>query len=240
MDSLSITFENELIGGSRYEGANFLSLSPMTSRLTFFEKLDKQFESYLYQSFTLILQQNKTLKLTSRPGETQRDFTIRLREATHQKRELEKERLKRSFEKKVQDLEKKITAVENIISRESEQYQERLMDTAISVGSTLLGAFLGGRSARSGVTRAARSASRIRKDKKDIERAREKKLQLENEIAALNKDFEEQLVGIATIPGDEELHAIRITNDGTRRQRDFAHQFNVAGGDHVLQLADAS
>jgi hypothetical protein len=197
IDSLSITFENELIGGSRYEGANFLSPSPMTSRLTFFEKLDKQFESYLYQSFNLTLQQNKTLKLTSRPGETQRDFTIRLREATHQKRELEKERLKRSFEKKVQGLEKKITAAENIISRESEQYQERLMDTAISVGSTLLGAFLGGRSARSGVTRAARSASRIRKDKKDIERAREKKLQLESEIAALNKVFEEQLVGIA-------------------------------------------
>jgi hypothetical protein len=197
IDSLSTTFENELIGGSRHEGANFLAPSPMTSRLTFFEKLDKQFESYLYQSFNLTLQQNKTLKLTSRPGETQRDFTIRLREAAHQKRELEKERLKRSFEKKVQSLEKKITASENIISRESEQYQERMMDTAISLGSTLLGAFLGGRSARSGMTRAARSASRIRKDKQDIERAREKKLQLESEIVTLNKDFEEQLVGIA-------------------------------------------
>jgi len=197
IDSLNVIFKNEFIGGSQYEGASFLSPSPLTSRLTFFEKLDKQFESYLYQSFNLTLQQNKSLKLTSRPGETPRDFTIRLREAAHQKRELEKERLKRSFEKKVQGLEKKIKTAENIISRESEQYQERLMDTAISVGSTLLGAFLGGRSARSGMTRAARSASRIRKDKADIERARAKKVQLNNEIAALNKDFEEQIVKIA-------------------------------------------
>jgi hypothetical protein len=197
IDSLNISYKNELIGGSRDEGASFLSPSPMTSRLTFFEKLDKKFESYLYQSFKLTLLQNKALKLTSQPGESRRDFTIRLRDASHQKRELEKERLKKSFEKKVQSIEKKINAAENVISRENEQYQERLMDTAISVGSTLLGAFLGGRSARSGMTRAARSASRIRKDKADIERARAKKVQLNNEIAALNKDFEGQLVEIA-------------------------------------------
>ena len=197
IDSLSITFNDKLIGGSLNEGASFIQPSPITSRLTFFDKLDKQFESYLYQSFKLILLQNKILKLTSQPGESQRDFTIRLREAAHQKRELEKERLKRSFEKKVQSIEKKIITVENVINRENEQYQERLMDTAISVGSTLLGAFLGGRSARSGMTRAARSASRIRKEKADIERARAKKVQLNNEIAALNKDFEEQIEEIA-------------------------------------------
>ena len=46
----------------------------------------------------------------------------------------------------------------------------------------------------------------------------------------------ESLKGVAAIPGDEELHGVGIANDGSRRQRDFAHDIDVPHRDDIFQL----
>ena len=48
----------------------------------------------------------------------------------------------------------------------------------------------------------------------------------------------ESLVGIATVPGDEELHAVGVADDGTRREDDLPHQFDVPHGDDFFQVTD--
>jgi hypothetical protein len=62
------------------------------------------------------------------------------------------------------------------VAREQSQYQEQKMQTAISVGATVLGAMFGRKLSRAGIgraTSAARGAGRIGRQREDVSRAQD-------------------------------------------------------------------
>jgi hypothetical protein len=92
------------------------------------------------------------------------------------------------------------------VEKRSAQSQQALLDTGISVlGSVLaaatggkgrrrggiLGAFLGGRG--SGSTRAVRSAGRMARSRQDVSHAEETVEAAQEQLAALEREFEEEL-----------------------------------------------
>src|SRR3954471_2662877 len=49
-----------------------------------------------------------------------------------------------------------------------------------------------------------------------------------------------EFVRIAAVPGDEELHAVGVTDDRTGSEDHLAHEFNVPNGYNILQPAERS
>lgn len=160
----------------------------------------KELAAALYQTFTLDLYAAPALKLISQLDEDEETFRVRAAQLLRERRDQEMEKLKTRYAPKVQTLTDQIRRAEERVSREQAQAGHQKMSTAISIGATLLGAFLG-RSARSvgTVGRAAtamKSASRIGKESGDVERAATNLEVLQGRLRDLEAEFESAVAAL--------------------------------------------
>jgi len=203
-------FDGDVLGGSPEEDAAFLGLPSRLLKLRLYDQLDRQYETFVYRNFHFTLWKSNLSKLVSQPGESERDFRIRLGQAMRERRDLETERLRRKFATRVNRLENQLLNAQQRLEKEKADLQQKKMDMAVSVGSTILGAFLGGRRSRSGITRAARSATRMSKEKQDIVKAQEKLARVQEQIQALDEQFqrESELIAQKFDPMSETLQQV--------------------------------
>jgi hypothetical protein len=151
----------------------------------------------LYQTARLKLMRSDELKLSSQPGESEGDFRARLDHAVRESRDLAVEKLRAKYESQVVSLKDRIQRAEDRVAREQAQYSQQKMQSAISIGATVLGALFG-RSLRSvgNVGRAStaiRSATRIGREKEDVDRADEGLDVLKQRLAALQAECEQEV-----------------------------------------------
>lgn len=110
---------------------------------------------------------------------------------------------------------------EQAIERESEQAKASKMQTAISFGTAILGAFLGRKAvsatSASRVGTAMRSASRVKKEKMDVARAQERAESIRLQLTELDERLQEDMDAIElSLDTDiEELEEIRIKPKST-------------------------
>jgi hypothetical protein len=149
-------------------------------------------KNYLYREHKLDMFECKELKMMSQPGETKGDFLIRLREAAHEKRDIEVQKLRTKYEKKLKSMQNKIFTAQEGVEREKSQYKQQKLQTAISIGATLIGSMFGKRRGSSWTT-AARGAGRAVKDREDIKRRKEKLMRLQQDFARLQQQMEKDL-----------------------------------------------
>ncbi len=193
--AFSFSFEPGILSGQAVEGAEYTSMSSEAAKPSTYNRLDQDYENFVFRNYQLLLWKSASTGQLSRPGEAERDFRIRLSQTGHERRDLEMDRLKRQYASKIATLERQLLAARQQVEREEDQYKQKQMDTAISAGSSLLGMLLGGKKGlKGGVTQAARSATRMSKEKQDVERAQEKAAQLEARLqelqAQLQRDVE--------------------------------------------------
>jgi hypothetical protein len=153
-------------------------------------------KNHLYQSHTLDLFECPMLKERSLPGESEGDFRVRLRQLATEQRDLAVEKLRKKFAPKLRSLQEKIRKAEQAVSREKSQVRHQTLQTALSFGTTVLGALFGRKlGSRTNVTRAAssmRSAARIAGQSGDVERARENVETLQQQLQELEDKFQEE------------------------------------------------
>jgi hypothetical protein len=137
------------------------SLPPEASSAKNFELWGKQFLSFLFREQALVLYSCEPLKAVSTPGESDRDFRVRLRQGFLEQRDLQTEQLRKKFAPKLAALEGKIERARQKIEAEQSRQSQRKWDTALSMGQTILGALMG-RKAISATT-VGRTASTIKK-----------------------------------------------------------------------------
>jgi hypothetical protein len=176
----------------------------------------KDFGSWLLQSQTIDLLRSPSLKVVSKPGEAERDFRVRLQESTRQDRDRASEALRQKYAPKVAALQERRRRAEQAVERESEQAKSQGIQTAISVGATILGAFLGRKSITASTigraTTAARGAGRVLKETQDVGRAKETVAAVDEAIAALDAQFkaEADALGASTDPLTERLETLAL------------------------------
>jgi hypothetical protein len=176
----------------------------------------KDFGSWLLQSQTIDLLRSPSLKVVSKPGEAERDFRVRLQESTRQDRDRASEALRQKYAPKVAALQERRRRAEQAVERESEQAKSQGIQTAISVGATILGAFLGRKSITASTigraTTAARGAGRVLKETQDVGRAKETVAAVDEAIAALDAQFkaEADALGASTDPLTERLEVLAL------------------------------
>jgi hypothetical protein len=192
-------------------GASFGPLPAGASSAKNFTVWRGALEEHLYQNVTLHLMACPGLKLTSQPGEAEGDFTARVSQALREKRDAQVEALRKKYAPKLQVLQDRLRRAQERVTREQSQYGQQKLNTAISFGATLLGAFLGRKAISVGsVGRASstmRSASRIGKEKEDIERADESAQVVQERLAALQAEFDAE---VASMQGQFEPTAVPV------------------------------
>jgi hypothetical protein len=99
--------------------------------------------AWLYGSQTVELFKSPSSGEVSRPGEAERDFRVRLQQAGREDRDAKVEKLRRAYAPKIAALEDRIRRADQATQREREQASQQKVQTALSIGATLLGAFMG-------------------------------------------------------------------------------------------------
>ncbi len=198
------------------EGALFASLVAEAAKAKSYAAWSRDLTTWLYGSQTLELLRSPSLGETSRPGESERDFRTRLQQMGREERDGKLEKLRKAYTPKITVLQERIRRAEQAAEREQEQAKQQKMQTVISVGSTLLSAFLG-RKALSTATMgraatAARAGSRTWQETQDVARAEETIGALKQQHADLESQLrvETQALEAAISPATETFDTLSI------------------------------
>jgi hypothetical protein len=197
--------------------AAFGELPAAGSKKKSYDGWSKDFGAWLLRSQKVELLRSPSLKAVSQPGESERDFRVRLQESTRQQRDQASEALRQKYAPKAAALQERRRRAEQAVARESEQVQQQGIQTAISVGATILGAFLGRKainvSTIGRATTAARSAGRVLKESQDVGRAQESVAAVDAAIATLDAQFKQEAdaLGAGTDPLTERLETVALT-----------------------------
>jgi hypothetical protein len=177
------------------DAAAFSPLPAAASRVSKYSAWTKSFSRWLAQTQRLELLRDTELNITSRADESERDFRIRLQADRRAARDAEVDAMRRKYAPKQAALAERLRRAEAAVEREQEQASHQKLQTAVSMGATLLGALFGRKTVSTGTlgraTTAARGMGRSMKETSDVKRAAEgvetvrKQIQaLENQVAA--------------------------------------------------------
>ncbi len=155
----------------------------------------KDFADWVYRNQALKLKSFPALKLVAGPEETEAAFRARIQLARREARDAMVEKLRRSYGPKLAALEERIRRAQQVVQREEEQAKGQKMQTAISVGATLLGALVGrkvasvgnvGRAttAMRGVGRSINQTGDVARAKETLETVKQAQVELEDEFNA--------------------------------------------------------
>ncbi|MCI0483409.1 MAG: ATP-binding protein [candidate division NC10 bacterium] len=201
---------------SPQEGAQYAELPGVAGKAKSYDGWSRDFAAWLYGSQKLELLKRPGSKERSRPGETERDFRIRLQESAHEERDRWAEQLRKKYAPKTAALEERLRRAQQVVEREKEQVTQQGLQTAISVGATLLGAFLGrkavGATSVGRATTAARGVGRVLKERQDITRASDTEQALRQQLADLEAEFKSEMAALEakTDPTTEPLESVAV------------------------------
>jgi hypothetical protein len=159
----------------------------------------KQFVTWLYNSKKLTLFKSEATGEFSKPRETERDFRIRLGQAARESRDEAAARLKERYAPKLSALEDRLRRAQQDLERQQLQARDQQIQSAISVGATVLGAFMGmsrGRVTTGSIDRAASAARRVgrtARKQQDVEHAADTVQSVNQMLSELNARFQAEM-----------------------------------------------
>ncbi|WP_457607341.1 ATP-binding protein [Nitratifractor sp.] len=147
-------------------------------------------KNWLYQEERLTLYRVRSLKLESKPGESEEDFLVRVRDRIEELKEEAIEELKERYAKKEERLQDQLRrAMERVQKEKTDQ-----TSSLISVGASILGALFGGRGlSASKIGTAINRSGRVLKERGDLSRAEQKVEEVREKIEALEEKLEEEI-----------------------------------------------
>ncbi len=198
------------------DGAQFLALPASAGKAKSYSDWNKDFGGWLFRTQKVELFRSPSTKEVSKPGESERDFRVRLQQSGREARDKGAESLRQKYAPKIATLQDRIRRAE--LAREKQQAESRSsqVQAAISVGASILGAFMGRKTISATnigrATTAIRSAGRVMKESKDVGAAEENVAAIQQQLADLEAQFksESEALAAATDPLNEKLETISI------------------------------
>lgn len=184
--------------------AAFSEMNPAAGQESSYKSWAKSLSDYFYQNQTLKVWNCPELNLYSNPGENEGDFRARILHLAHENRDLEVEKLRAKYTPKIASLQERLRKAQLRVEKESSQYGQEKVQTAISFGATVLGALFGRKTVSTGTIgrattgmrglgRAARQKEDVALAKKEVEVIQQKLNDLEEEAAAEIQRLQEKL-----------------------------------------------
>jgi hypothetical protein len=203
--------ERDPSGGAQYE-----TLPAAATKAKQYEAWKSDMSAWLYRTQKLDLFRSPSTKDLSKPGESERDFRVRLQQAGREQRDRQSDSLRKKYAPKMAALQERIRRAGQMVERQQAESRSSQLQAAISVGATILGAFLG-RKAISATnigkaTTAIRGAGRVMKESKDVSQAEDNVAALQQQLADLEAQFkaEAEALVAATDPLTEKLERLSL------------------------------
>jgi hypothetical protein len=197
-------------------GARFGEVPAEATKAKSYASWRKDLASWIYRNQRLELLESPSLEIVSNPGESERDFRVRLQQLAREQRDEAVEKLRQKYAPKFAVLEDQKRRAEQAVEREAEQAKGQKVQTAISFGATLLSSFLGRKrtslSTLGRATTAARGVSRSMKESSDVDRAQENVEAVSQKLADLEADFQAETKALeqSLDPQTEQLEKVSL------------------------------
>jgi hypothetical protein len=198
------------------DGAQFLPLPASAGKAKSYVEWGKDFGTWLFRTQKMELIKSPSSKEISKPGESERDFRVRLQQSGREQRDKAAEALRQKYAPKIATLQDRIRRAEQQKEMQQVEARSSQVQAAISVGASILGAFLGRKTISAAnigrATTAIRSAGRVMKESQDVGMAQENIAALQQQLADLEAQFksESESLVAATDPLSEKLESVSI------------------------------
>jgi hypothetical protein len=189
--------------------ARFEEIAQAAGQAKQYDEWKKAYGNWLFRTATLDLLRSPGLEELSRPGESERDFRVRLQQVARERRDAAAEKLRQKYGPKIAALRDRIRRAEQAVEREKEQAKQTGLQTALSVGATILGAFMGRKTISATTigkaTTALGKAGRTMKDMKDVGIAQDNVEALQQQLADLEVQFKSETDSLSGADPQTEL-----------------------------------
>ncbi len=160
----------------------------------------KDFQEWVTRAQPLKIYSVPSMKLVSKPGESERDFQARIQHTGRESRDAAVEKLRQQYAPKVGRLQEKARKAEEAVGKEQQQASQQKLQTAVSIGATMLGALMGRRavslSTLGRATTAARGVGRSAKETEDVAKAQVRLQEAQAELAALEAELQQEVAAL--------------------------------------------
>jgi hypothetical protein len=181
--------------------ARFAPLPPVASQPRKYAAWQKAFATFLAQNERLDVLRHPILRTTMQAGESERDFRIRLQQEGRAARDQAVDAVRRKYAPKQAALAERLRRAQQAVEREQQQASDQKVQTAVSMGATLLGAIFGNKRIGAGsigrATTAARGVGRTMKEASDVKRAAETVESVRASMAVLEGQLAEDLAAVS-------------------------------------------
>lgn len=209
-------FDSAILEPQPEEGAAFSPLPSDAGKATSYPRWSKDFAAWIYSSQTLDLLKSPLTGKTSALDESEADFRGRLSLEGREKRDAKVDELRKKYAAKTSTLEDRLRRADQAVAREAGQAQQAKLQTAVSLGTTVLGALLGRKKLGMGTlgraTTAARGVGRAAQQAQDVGRARENVEAVSQQLADLETQLQAEIDALeaATDPLSENLETVSL------------------------------
>ena len=196
--------------------AQFVEPPPAIGKAKNYETWNKEFAGWLYRTQKLELFKSPSAAQLSNPGESERDFRLRLQQSGREQRDKGADSLRRKYAPKIAALQERVRRAEQQREKQQTEARSSQVQAAISVGASILGAFLGRKTiSATNIGRATtviRGAGRVLKESQDVSIAQENVTALQQQLADLEAQFkaESEALAAASDPLQEKLQPVSL------------------------------
>jgi hypothetical protein len=205
--SLSVDLPVDLLEAAPLDGAAFAPLPAEGAQPRSYDRWGKEMVRWIQGAHPVTLLESKSRKAISRPGETERDFRMRLADLGRESRDEQVERLRKKYESRFRTLEDRLRRAQQAVEKRASQSKQALLNTGITALGAVLGAAAGGsRSRKSGgllgaflgagsskATTAMRSAGRAAQTRQDVAHAEETVEAVTAQLQALEEELQQEI-----------------------------------------------
>ncbi|MDR2790433.1 MAG: DUF87 domain-containing protein [Campylobacteraceae bacterium] len=196
----SITWQNEehlnaekLEKSARAE-SGFDDIAPFTDDPKKLNALQKEALDFIVRTQKLTLFRAPNLNVESKPEESREEFDARIEAALEEAYAQKYEELKSKYDKIQKVLDDKFSKLRLKLEKEKSDVQNKTIDTIATIGTSILGAFLG-KSKLGSVSKTAsgvKNAGKMFKERGDVQRVEQELAAVEEEARAKESEFQIQ------------------------------------------------
>jgi hypothetical protein len=196
--------------------AQFSAVPSAASKAKSYETWNKNFSDWLFRTQKVDLFKSPSTKEVSKPGESERNFRVRLQQSGREARDKQSDSLRQKYAPKIAALQDRIRRAGQMVERQQAESRSSQIQAAISVGATILGAFLGRKTISATnigrATTAIRGAGRAIKESKDVGQAEENVAAVQQQLADLETQFKTETYALAAAadPLNEKLETVSL------------------------------
>jgi hypothetical protein len=185
---------SELSKDPAKENSHFMQPPSVVNKTEKYVDWKRDFLTWLSQNNKLTLYKDPLTQSLSRPGESEKDFRLRIGQKVRESRDELADKLRKKYAPKLAAIQEKINRAKQKMNLENDQVKQQNVQTAISIGTSLLGAFMGRRRTSS----LARGIGRSMKERKDVQYAKESLESLNQQLLNVQSEFDSEVASLNT------------------------------------------